>query len=86
MSEGTSSFRKPEFKVWTIYECPTDYPGMFVVRGHAVRGGETFADPKPLCVVKLLTEARREIQKMNPGLVMVTRSPEDDLVIVESWL
>lgn len=40
----------------------------------------------PLCMVPSLEEAREAIQKVRPGLVCMTRCPNDDPVIVETWL
>lgn len=68
--------------IWTVYNSPEDYPGLFVVRKWLVTEGvETptaevfFADT--LGAVRTL---------IPPGLVLVPRAELDDPVIVESWL
>jgi hypothetical protein len=71
-----------ELAMYTIYRNPRDYPGRFVVRRSLV-GTEICKDAEPLIVCDSLEEARDAI----PGeLVCITRSIEDDPVIVETWL
>lgn len=69
--------------MWTIYAKPTDNPVPFVLRrwqlGH---------DGKPRPDVgssahSTLEEAREAVP---PGLVCFPRSPDDDPIIVETWL
>jgi hypothetical protein len=65
--------------LWTIYDHPTDYPDRFVAR--------EFILDKPTnnliaCVdLKVLRQHFIEI-----GLTCITRSPEDQPQIVETWL
>lgn len=70
------------FPVFTIYSSPTDFPGKFVVR--------LFDGPKPLRLITIsdtLEDARRTIPQGPPlGFVRTERHPNDDPVIVESWI
>lgn len=67
---------------WVIYFNPSDYPGSYVVRAWKIDKNQ--ANPMVACVVyKTLEEARK---LASPGRVMIQRSPEDDPVIVETWI
>ena len=71
---------------WTIFETPRDFPGKFVVRSFATNAAPPYDPipaPHPAAVVDTLEEARAALP---PGLAMIPRSPEDDAVIVETWL
>ncbi len=68
--------------VYTIYCGPLDYPNHFVVRRHFVSAGHSY----PAAIASLcntLDEAREEVPY---GLTPFTRSPDDDPVIVETWI
>ena len=70
-----------ELRMFTIFDRPTDYPRHFVVRAFTIAVG----GPVPNDRVQLadsLDEARALIPE---GLACMTRSPEDDPVIVETW-
>lgn len=70
-------------RMWTVYKHPTDYPEDYVARLF-----EVDADgprPTPSIVIAPTLEFLRE-QMMDMGLVMLTRSPEDEPQIVETWL
>lgn len=68
--------------IWTIYNSPEDYPGLFVARKWLMIDGvetptnEGFASES-------LEVVRAHIP---PGLILTPRSEQDDPVIVESWL
>lgn len=79
---------KPEpaprrLRIWTIYDHPKDFPDTFVVRPHDLLAGgiieysEGYACPD----IEVLREHMRAM-----GLTCIPRRPEDDPVIVESWL
>jgi hypothetical protein len=70
-----------ELSLYTVYENPFDYPGKFVVRRFEVFTGAT--DPNPLIVCDTLEEVRAVLP---PGLVCLPRHPDDDPVILETWL
>lgn len=72
--------------IWTVYDHPADYPDMYVARLFDVTGG---GDPVPTghtFAAATLELVRAWIQQVAPGTVCLTRSPEDDPVIMESWL
>ena len=67
-----------DFFLWTIYFNPRDYPGLYVVR--------KFNWDKPtkeFYTAKTLTEARTYIPS---GLINMNRQPNDDPVIIETWI
>ena len=70
-------------RMWTIYKHPKDYPKSYVARLF-----EVDADgPRPtgsIVVAATLDRLQYEMEEM--GLVKLMRSPEDDPVIVETWL
>ncbi len=69
--------------MWTIYDNPKDYPGLFVARMFKVwRAG-----PEPTAEVVMsrsLDEVRRAMTHL--GLTCIQRSPDDDPKILEIWL
>lgn len=72
-----------ELATWTIFHNPTDYPGKMVVRKFIARNGAVIPSAEPLCICDTLEECRARIPR---GLILTPRSPEDDPVIVESWI
>jgi hypothetical protein len=69
--------------VFVIYENPSDFPGRFVVRVQRVSNGFVVPARDLLANCSDLAEARRCLP---PGLVRMPRHPEDDPVIVETWI
>ena len=70
-------------RMWTVYERPKDYPDDYVARLWEVDAN----GPRPtasIVIAPSLEIVRDEMMQM--GLVMLTRSPEDDPAIVETWL
>lgn len=85
---NAQSPRKPEpgrgpLRIWTIYDHPSDFPDMFVVRPHDVLPGGIveWAEGYGCPDIEVLREHMRMM-----GLTCIPRRPEDDPVIVESWL
>lgn len=66
---------------WTIYEGTKDYPKHFVVRRWRTQGGRLHAQECQL--FDTLAEARASLPR---GLHNLGRYPEDDPVIVETWV
>jgi hypothetical protein len=65
--------------MWTVYKHPRDYPGHWVLRAHDIPGG-----PRADCKVsKTLDGIRKHIP---PDLIRLTRYPDDDPVIFETWI
>ena len=69
--------------IWTIYDHPKDYPEHFVVRRWTVRGRGYENEAHECRLADSLEEARKLVP---PDSACVNRFPEDDPVIVESWL
>jgi len=61
----------------------SDFPGQFTVRQQWAGSGVVYAAHDPVGHGATLEEVRKFIPS---GLVLFHRSPEDDPVIVESWL
>jgi len=72
----------PEMVQYAIYENPSDFPGQFVVRKWIISAGEAVPTNEHW-TAKTLEEARGHVP---PWLACLTRSPEDDPVIVEVWI
>jgi len=71
-------------RLWTIYKHPKDFPDSYVARQFEVTPDQG-ARPTASIVIASSLEFLRE-QMMDMGLVKLARSPEDDPVIVETWL
>jgi hypothetical protein len=70
--------------MWTIYAHPADFPDVeFVVRGWIVGPHGTLTDSGALGFAHTLDEARNIVPA---GLVRMERSPDDDPVVVETWI
>lgn len=70
--------------IWTLYDNPKDYPGMFVLREWAITGGD---EPQPLpgtFVAPRIETLRSQMEGM--GLTCLPRSPGDEPHIVECWI
>jgi hypothetical protein len=79
------STNEPLLVTFTIYERPKDYPDKFVVRRWAIIHGQPQPQPegKAWAVADSLEMVRGSLP---PGLVRTERHPEDDPVIVETWV
>lgn len=65
--------------IWTVYDSPKDLRGWFVARRFTLDG------PTPdVITTRTVDEVRDVMRRM--GLTCIPRSPEDDPVIVESWI
>jgi len=80
MTSGTPDAKGLAF--WVIYNKPSDYPNHFVVRRQRALPGEIVPE-KLAQIAETLEEARKLIP---PGLYCLGRFPDDDPVIVESWI
>lgn len=69
---------------YCIYKSPSDYPGQFVVRKWTIGAGTLTPSMEPHGIYDTLDEARESIPLTHR--VCVQRSPEDDPVILETWL
>jgi hypothetical protein len=66
--------------IWTIYDHPTDYPEHYVAR---LFHGET---PTDSVIQSKDLDTIRGIMIADFGLTCLTRSPDDDPKIIETWL
>lgn len=71
-------------RMYAIYDHPADYPEHFVVRELRLAGTtQVFGG---FALFKDLLSARLWMLVNEPDMVCLARSPEDDPVIVETWL
>ena len=69
--------------IFVVYKGPKDLPGKYAVRRWSIEGG---GKPRPMELVaqdETLEEVRAKIP---PGLYPLARMPDDDPVIVETWV
>ena len=71
---------------WTVYDSPSDFPGLFVARQWLVGPSGVRASEVTPYVDPFLENVRRFIAAVAPGSVCLMRSEDDDPVIVETWL
>ena len=83
IDDPTLSWRRARLSMLVIYEDPKDYPGKVVGRWHHILPGCTEIDREPAFVVDTLDAARAEVPSW---LHCLSRHPEDDPVIVETWI
>jgi hypothetical protein len=69
--------------VWVITKNPTDFPRKYVVRLHCIHDGKVHIAKKEHGIFDDLDDARESIPF---GHVCLARHPNDDSVIVETWL
>lgn len=67
--------------VWTIYDHPSDYPDMYVVRPFSSRMGQALTVVFARTSLELVRGALE-----NMGLACITRGVTDDPCILETWL
>jgi hypothetical protein len=70
--------------MWTVYDHPRDYPHSFVARKFAVSGAGGTVATTDMIVAPTLDSIRKLM--IERGLTCITRSPDDDPKIVETWL
>lgn len=69
-------------EMWTVYESPSDFQGLWVVRRWVAEPGGLVRDPDPWFVGATLEAAR---ESLPPDLYRQGRQPDDDPTIVEIW-
>jgi hypothetical protein len=68
----------PTLPIWSIYESPADYPGLFVARKYLLDQPTTEA---------LFSTNLDGVRKQLPlGLYRLPRNPMDHRSVVESWV
>lgn len=79
-----SSMPQDTLAMWTVYDHPTDYPDKFVARRFDIDANG--AQPSSSIIIAADLETLRHILIVDMGLSCLTRSPDDDPKIVETWL
>jgi hypothetical protein len=84
MSGEIGNGPRANLAMWTVYNNPTDYPGKFVARQFDIRYGA----PRPTQSIIIMDDLDklREVLAFELHLVCLSRSPEDESQIVETWL
>lgn len=72
---------KSQLSIWTVYERPLDHPHKFVARRWV-----SLLAPAPTSDVILADDLGALRKKLPAGFVRMPRHPEDDPVIVETWI
>lgn len=71
-------------ELFVVYDHPTDFPDWFVIRKQTVlRSGVIHHDPN-VQLFHTLAKARAWCEER--GLTQIDRDPNDDPVIVETWI
>lgn len=70
--------------MWTVYDRPLDYPDKFVARRFDVDDGGY--RPSGSIIIAPDLETLRNILEFELHLTCLSRSPEDEPQIVETWL
>ena len=70
-------------EMWTLYDHPRDHPGKFVARKFDVGEGISQATGETL-LADTLQALRAEM--LARGLVCLSRDPNHDPVIIETWI
>lgn len=81
-SVATNEGDQQLLSIWTLYERPRDYPEGYIARRFEVRPGSSVATDD-IRTAPTLDALRKALPK---GLYCIQRNPEDDPVIVETWL
>jgi hypothetical protein len=69
--------------IWTLYDSPTDAPGLFVLRRFELRDGD--AHPTDEAYASRSIETLRAHMRWE-GRYCIPRHPNDEPAIVECWL
>ena len=69
--------------MWVIYDHPKDHPNYFVARRH-----EVFRNASKATGEHVVSKDLKKLRKMleDGGKVRITRDPNDDPVIIETWI
>lgn len=71
-------------KMWTLYDRPSDYPEAIVARRWSIEA-DGLAHSEPLTIVAATVQPIRDALAA-AGLVGLPRAPDDDPIIMETWL
>ena len=86
--KGSETKMKNEDRLWihVIYKHPKDFPDKYVVRRQSPNSDGTILAATNCIVGSTLEGVREMLEDVYPGLVRIARHPQDDSVIVESWI
>lgn len=72
---------------YTIYKNPSDIPGHYVMRGWNIEGGKN-VHSREAVALPINDESLALLRKVlwEKGMICLGRRPEDDPVIVETWI
>jgi hypothetical protein len=85
MTRQWEAVQRDAISHWTVFDHPRDFPNMFVVRRFEVTRG----NPDPIPTEDIIGAPTLDVLRdclSRAGLVMLTRSEEDDPMIVEVWI
>jgi hypothetical protein len=71
---------------FVVYRNPVDFPGRIVVRGFTIGIGVITPDPAPTYIGESVYAARQAIRAIDPGLIQLWPSRDDEPQIVEIWI
>ena len=71
-------------RIWTVYERPKDYPDSYVARLFEVDADGS--RPTESIIICERLEQLQDMLEFEMHLTKLMRHPEDDPVIVETWL
>lgn len=83
MSQAAPRRNHDILNMWQIFDSPTDFPGQFVARRFEVDGK---GEPRPTADIRAGSLESLRAMFARGGLFCITRSPEDEAQIVETWL
>lgn len=69
--------------IWTVYDSPSDAPGLFMARRFEVTRTGAHATSETMTSTDLY-DIRVELARR--GMVPLQRDPQDDPAIVETWV
>lgn len=70
-----------QLSIWTVYERPLDHPDKYVARRWLAT-----PEPEPTDDILLADDLEALRNQLPQGLVHMQRQPEDDAVIIETWI
>jgi len=76
--------RSTVYTVWTIYQNPSDFPGLYVARPFDIGPDGSVTSGEAAMLATEIGPLRAEMETR--GLYCVPRQPHDDPVVVETWL
>jgi len=70
--------------VWVVYDHPRDFPDLYIVRRQTAQQDGTIANDVKAFGFQELERARAWLELQ--GLTRLERHPDDDPVILETWI